>query len=216
MLELDDELVSFLDKNLFDKVTPNTGQFDDSFLKTLFRDDYVTYVGKYITTKSPIVPISEPYAKTADKFVVKTQLPTSTIKPVNPVNIETPVITIQEMGDYNEEYLSYSDYYKASVYSEKGFFGRLAAIYDPIFNFDSLKSIFGIGLWVYFFTMMFGGALLEIKFIPSVNAYISLGKSQQFLQIINFLSICMINLLIAGVLLTIVSYFVKKKKVIEQ
>ena len=162
MLELDDELVSFLDKNLFDKVTPNTGQFDDSFLKALFRDDYVTYVGKYITTKSPIVPIS-------------------------------------------------NDYYKASVYSEKGFFGRLAAIYDPILNFESLKSAFGISLWVYFFVMMFGGALLEVKFIPSVNAYISLGK----LQMLNLLSICVVNLIIAGILLTIGSYFTKKKKVIE-
>lgn len=211
MFELDDELVSFLDKNLFDKVTPNTGQFDDSFLKALFRDDYVTYVGKYITTKSPIVPISKPYAKTADKSVVKTQSLVNTIKPVDPVNIETPVITIQEMGDY-DEYTSYSDYYKASVYSEKGFFGRLAAIYDPILNFESLKSAFGISLWVYFFVMMFGGALLEVKFIPSVNAYISLGK----LQMLNLLSICIVNLIIAGVLLTIGSYFTKKKKVIEQ
>lgn len=211
MLELDDELVSFLDKNLFDKVTPNTGQFDDSFLKALFRDDYVTYVGKYITTKSPIVPISKPYAKTADKSVVKTPPPVNTIKPVDPVNIETPVITIQEMGDY-DEYESYSDYYKASVYSEKGFFGRLATIYDPILNFESLKSAFGISLWVYFFVMMFGGALLEVKFIPSVNAYISLGK----LQMLNLLSICIVNLIIAGILLTIVSYFTKKKKVIEQ
>lgn len=210
MLELDDELVSFLDKNLFDKVTPNTGQFDDSFLKALFRDDYVTYVGKYITTKSPIVPISKPYAKTADKSVVKTP-PVNTIKPVDPVNIETPVITIQEMGDY-DEYASYSDYYKASVYSEKGFFGRLSAIYDPILNFESLKSAFGISLWVYFFVMMFGGALLEVKFIPSVNAYISLGK----LQMLNLLSICVVNLIIAGILLTIGSYFTKKKKVIEQ
>lgn len=211
MLELDDELVSFLDKNLFDKVTPNTGQFDDSFLKALFRDDYVTYVGKYITTKSPIVPISKPYAKTADKSVVKTQPLVNTIKPVDPVNIETPVITIQEMDDY-DEYASYSDYYKASVYSEKGFFGRLASIYDPILNFESLKSAFGISLWVYFFVMMFGGALLEVKFIPSVNAYISLGK----LQILNLLSICVVNLIIAGILLTIGSYFTKKKKVIEQ
>lgn len=211
MLELDDELVSFLDKNLFDKVTPNTGQFDDSFLKALFRDDYVTYVGKYITTKSPIVPISKPYAKTADKSVVKTQSLVNTIKSVDPVNIETPVITIQEMDDY-DEYASYSDYYKASVYSEKGFFGRLAAIYDPILNFESLKSAFGIGLWVYFFAMMFGGALLETRFIPSVNAYISLGK----LQMLNLLSICIVNLIIAGVLLTIGSYFTKKKKVIEQ
>lgn len=211
MLELDDELVSFLDKNLFDKVTPNTGQFDDSFLKALFRDDYVTYVGKYITTKSPIVPISKPYAKTADKSVVKTQPLVNTIKPVDPINIETPVITIQEMDDY-DEYASYSDYYKASVYSEKGFFGRLAAIYDPILNFESLKSAFGISLWVYFFVMMFGGALLEVKFIPSVNAYISLGK----LQMLNLLSICVVNLIIAGILLTIGSYFTKKKKVIEQ
>lgn len=212
MLELDDELVSFLDKNLFDKVTPNTGQFDDSFLKALFRDDYVTYVGKYITTKSPIVPISKPYAKTVDKSVVKTQPLVNTIKPVDPVNIETPVITIQEMADYDEEYVNYSDYYKASVYSEKGFFGRLAAIYDPILNFESLKSAFGISLWVYFFVMMFGCALLEVKFIPSVNAYISLGK----LQMLNLLSICVVNLIIAGILLTIVSYFTKKKKVIEQ
>lgn len=212
MFELDDELVSFLDKNLFDKVTPNTGQFDDSFLKALFRDDYVTYVGKYITTKSPIVPISKPYAKTADKSVVKTQSLVNTIKPVDPVNIETPVITIQEMDDYDEEYTSYSDYYKASVYSEKGFFGRLSAIYDPILNFESLKSAFGISLWVYFFVMMFGGALLEVKFISSVNAYISLGK----LQMLNLLSICVVNLIIAGILLTIVSYFTKKKKVIEQ
>lgn len=212
MLELDDELVSFLDKNLFDKVTPNTGQFDDSFLKALFRDDYVTYVGKYITTKSPIVPISKPYAKTIDKSVVKTQPLVNTIKPVDPVNIETPVITIQEMDDYGEEYANYSDYYKASVYSEKGFFGRLAAIYDPILNFESLKSAFGISLWVYFFVMMFGGALLEVKFIPSVNAYISLGK----LQMLNLLSICVVNLIIAGILLTIGSYFTKKKKVIEQ
>ena len=212
MLELDDELVSFLDKNLFDKVTPNTGQFDDSFLKTLFRDDYVTYVGKYITTKSPIVPISKPYAKTADKSVVQVQSPINTIKPVDSGNIEMPVITIPEMGDYDEEYASYSDYYKASVYSEKGFFGRLAAVYDPILNFDSLKSAFGIGLWVYFFAMMFGGALLETRFIPSVNAYISLGK----LQMLNLLSICIVNLIIAGVLLTIGSYFTKKKKVIEQ
>lgn len=211
MFELDDELVSFLDKNLFDKVTPNTGQFDDSFLKALFRDDYVTYVGKYITTKSPIVPISKPYAKTADKSVVKTQSLVNTIKPVDPVNIETPVITIQEMDDY-DEYASYSDYYKASVYSEKGFFGRLAAIYDPILNFESLKSAFGISLWVYFFVMMFGGALLEVKFIPSVNAYISLSK----LQMLNLLSICVVNLIIAGILLTIGSYFTKKKKVIEQ
>jgi hypothetical protein len=211
MLELDDELVSFLDKNLFDKVTPNTGQFDDSFLKALFRDDYVTYVGKYITTKSPIVPISKPYAKTADKSVVKTQSLVNTIKPVDPVNIETPVITIQEMDDY-DEYVNYNDYYKASVYSEKGFFGRLAAIYDPILNFESLKSAFGISLWVYFFVMMFGGALLEVKFIPSVNAYISLGK----LQMLNLLSICVVNLIIAGILLTIGSYFTKKKKVIEQ
>ena len=211
MLELDDELVSFLDKNLFDKVTPNTGQFDDSFLKALFRDDYVTYVGKYITTKSPIVPISKPYAKTADKSVVKTQPLVNKIKPVDPVNIETPVITIQEMDDY-DEYANYSDYYKASVYSEKGFFGRLAAIYDPILNFESLKSAFGISLWVYFFVMMFGGALLEVKFIPSVNAYISLGK----LQMLNLLSICVVNLIIAGILLTIGSYFTKKKKVIEQ
>lgn len=210
MLELDDELVSFLDKNLFDKVTPNTGQFDDSFLKALFRDDYVTYVGKYITTKSPIVPISKPYAKTADKSVVKTQSLVNTIKPVDPVNIETPVITIQEMDDY-DEYVNYNDYYKASVYSEKGFFGRLAAIYDPILNFESLKSAFGISLWVYFFVMMFGGALLEVKFIPSVNAYISLGK----LQMLNLLSICVVNLIIAGILLTIGSYFTKKKKVIE-
>jgi hypothetical protein len=212
MLELDDELVSFLDKNLFDKVTPNTGQFDDSFLKALFRDDYVTYVGKYITTKSPIVPISKPYAKTADKSVVKTQSLVNTTKPVDPVNIETPVITIQEMVDYDEEYVNYSDYYKASVYSEKGFFGRLAAIYDPILNFESLKSAFGISLWIYFFVMMFGGALLEVKFIPSVNAYISLGK----LQMLNLLSICVVNLIIAGILLTIGSYFTKKKKVIEQ
>lgn len=212
MLELDDELVSFLDKNLFDKVTPNTGQFDDSFLKALFRDDYVTYVGKYITTKSPIVPISKPYAKTADKSVVKTPSPVNTIKPVDPVNIETPVITIQEMVDYDEEYVNYSDYYKASVYSEKGFFGRLSAIYDPILNFESLKSAFGIGLWIYFFAMMFGGALLEVKFIPSVNTYISLGK----LQMLNLLSICIVNLIIAGILLTIGSYFTKKKKVIEQ
>ena len=212
MLELDDELVSFLDKNLFDKVTPNTGQFDDSFLKALFRDDYVTYVGKYITTKSPIVPISKPYAKTADKSVVKTQPLVNTIKPVDPVNIETPVITIQEMDDYDEEYTSYSDYYKASVYSEKGFFGRLSAIYDPILNFESLKSAFGISLWVYFFVMMFGGALLEVKFISSVNTYISLGK----LQMLNLLSICVVNLIIAGILLTIGSYFTKKKKVIEQ
>lgn len=212
MLELDDELVSFLDKNLFDKVTPNTGQFDDSFLKDLFRDDYVTYVGKYITTKSPIVPISKPYAKTADKSVVKTPSPVNTIKPVDPVNIETPVITIQEMVDYDEEYVNYSDYYKASVYSEKGFFGRLSAIYDPILNFESLKSAFGISLWVYFFVMMFGCALLEVKFIPSVNAYISLGK----LQMLNLLSICVVNLIIAGILLTIGSYFTKKKKVIEQ
>ena len=212
MFELDDELVSFLDKNLFDKVTPNTGQFDDSFLKALFRDDYVTYVGKYITTKSPIVPISKPYAKTADKSVVKTQSLVNTIKPVDPVNIETPVITIQEMDDYDEEYTSYSDYYKASVYSEKGFFGRLSAIYDPILNFESLKSAFGISLWVYFFVMMFGGALLEVKFISSVNAYISLGK----LQMLNLLSICVVNLIIAGILLTIGSYFTKKKKVIEQ
>ena len=211
MLELDDELVSFLDKNLFDKVTPNTGQFDDIFLKALFRDDYVTYVGKYITTKSPIVPISKPYAKTADKSVVKTQSLVNTIKPVDPVNIETPVITIQEMDDY-DEYVNYNDYYKASVYSEKGFFGRLAAIYDPILNFESLKSAFGISLWVYFFVMMFGGALLEVKFIPSVNAYISLGK----LQMLNLLSICVVNLIIAGILLTIGSYFTKKKKVIEQ
>lgn len=210
MLELDDELVSFLDKNLFDKVTPNTGQFDDSFLKALFRDDYVTYVGKYITTKSPIVPISKPYAKTVDKSVVKTPSSVNTIKPVDPVNIETPIITIQEMGDY-DEYASYSDYYKASVYSEKGFFGRLSAIYDPILNFESLKSAFGISLWVYFFVMMFGGALLEVKFIPSVNAYISLGK----LQMLNLLSICVVNLIIAGILLTIGSYFIKKKKVIE-
>jgi len=212
MLELDDELVSFLDKNLFDKVTPNTGQFDDSFLKTLFRDDYVTYVGKYITTKSPIVPISKPYSKTADKSVVQVQSPINTIKPIDSGNIETPVITIPEMGDYDEEYASYSDYYKASVYSEKGFFGRLAAVYDPILNFDSLKSAFGIGLWVYFFAMMFGGALLETRFIPSVNAYISLGK----LQMLNLLSICIVNLIIAGVLLTIGSYLTKKKKVIEQ
>lgn len=212
MLELDDELVSFLDKNLFDKVTPNTGQFDDSFLKALFRDDYVMYVGKYITTKSPIVPIFKPYAKTADKSVVKTQPLVNTIKPVDPVNIETPVITIQEMDDYGEEYASYSDYYKASVYSEKGFFGRLASIYDPILNFESLKSAFGISLWVYFFVMMFGGALLEVKFIPSVNVYISLGK----LQMLNLLSICVVNLIIAGILLTIGSYFTKKKKVIEQ
>lgn len=212
MLELDDELVSFLDKNLFDKVTPNTGQFDDSFLKALFRDDYVMYVGKYITTKSPIVPISKPYAKTADKSVVKTQPLVNTIKPVDPVNIKTPVITIQEMDDYDEEYASYSDYYKASVYSEKGFFGRLASIYDPILNFESLKSAFGISLWVYFFVMMFGGALLEVKFIPSVNVYISLGK----LQMLNLLSICVVNLIIAGILLTIGSYFTKKKKVIEQ
>jgi hypothetical protein len=211
MLELDDELVSFLDKNLFDKVTPNTGQFDDSFLKDLFRDDYVTYVGKYITTKSPIVPISKPYAKTADKSVVKTPSPVNTIKPVDPVNIETPVITIQEMDDY-DEYVNYNDYYKASVYSEKGFFGRLSAIYDPILNFESLKSAFGISLWVYFFVMMFGCALLEVKFIPSVNAYISLGK----LQMLNLLSICVVNLIIAGILLTIGSYFTKKKKVIEQ
>lgn len=211
MLELDDELVSFLDKNLFDKVTPNTGQFDDSFLKALFRDDYVTYVGKYITTKSPIVPISKPYAKTIDKSVVKTPSSVNTIKPVDPVNIETPIITIQEMGDY-DEYASYSDYYKASVYSEKGFFGRLSAIYDPILNFESLKSAFGISLWVYFFVMMFGGALLEVKLIPSVNAYISLGK----LQMLNLLSICVVNLIIAGVLLTIGSYFTTKKKVIEQ
>jgi hypothetical protein len=211
MLELDDELVSFLDKNLFDKVTPNTGQFDDSFLKALFRDDYVTYVGKYITTKSPIVPISKPYAKTVDKSVVKTPSSVNTIKPVDPVNIETPIITIQEMGDY-DEYASYSDYYKASVYSEKGFFGRLSAIYDPILNFESLKSAFGISLWVYFFVMMFGGALLEVKLIPSVNAYISLGK----LQMLNLLSICVVNLIIAGVLLTIGSYFTTKKKVIEQ
>lgn len=211
MLELDDELVSFLDKNLFDKVTPNTGQFDDSFLKALFRDDYVTYVGKYITTKSPIVPISKPYAKTVDKSVVKTPSSVNTIKPVDPVNIETPIITIQEMGDY-DEYASYSDYYKASVYSEKGFFGRLSAIYDPILNFESLKSAFGISLWVYFFVMMFGGALLEVKLIPSVNAYISLGK----LQMLNLLSICVVNLIIAGVLLTIGSYFMTKKKVIEQ
>ena len=211
MLELDDELVSFLDKNLFDKVTPNTGQFDDSFLKALFRDDYVTYVGKYITTKSPIVPISKPYAKTVDKSVVKTPSSVNTIKPVDPVNIETPIITIQEMGDY-DEYASYSDYYKASVYSEKGFFGRLSAIYDPILNFESLKSAFGISLWVYFFVMMFGGALLEVKFISSVNTYISLGK----LQMLNLLSICVVNLIIAGILLTIGSYFTKKKKVIEQ
>lgn len=215
MLELDDELVSFLDKNLFDKVTPNTGQFDDSFLKTLFRDDYVTYVGKYITTKAPIVPISKPYTKTADQPTVRTQTRAETIRPIAPSNIKTPVITIQEMSDEDMEYLNYSDYYKASVYSEKGFFGRLAAIYDPILNFESLKSAFGIGLWVYFFAMMFGGVLLEIKFIPSVNAYISLGKGQQFLQVINLLSICMINLFIAGILLTIGSYFTKKKKVIE-
>ena len=157
------------------------------------------------------MPISRPYAKTADKSVVKAQSPINTIKPVDPVNIETPVITIQEMGDYDEEYASYSDYYKASVYSEKGFFGRLAAVYDPILNFDSLKSAFGIGLWVYFFAMMFGGALLETRFIPSVNAYISLGK----LQMLNLLSICIVNLIIAGVLLTIGSYLTKKK-VIEQ
>lgn len=211
MLELDDELVSFLDKNLFDKVTPNTGQFDDSFLKALFRDDYVTYVGKYITTKSPIVPISKPYAKTADQPAVRTPR-AETIRPIETGNIETPVITIQEMSDEDTEYLNYSDYYKASVYSEKGFFGRLAAIYDPILNFDSLKSAFGIGLWVYFFAMMFGGALLEVKFIPSVNVYISLGK----LQMLNLLSICVVNLIIAGILLTIGSYFTKKKKVIEQ
>lgn len=215
MLELDDELVSFLDKNLFDKVTPNTGQFDDSFLKTLFRDDYVTYVGKYITTNAPIVPISKPYTKTSDKSVARTQTRVEVIKPIDPINIETPVITIQEITDEDTEYLNYSDHYKASIYSEKGFFGRLSAIYDPILNFESLKSVFGIALWVYFFAMMFVGALLEVKFIPSVNAYISLGKGQQFLQVINFLSICMINLLIAGVLLTIGSYFTKKKKVIE-
>ena len=102
MLELDDELVSFLDKNLFDKVTPNTGQFDDSFLKALFRDDYVTYVGKYITTKSPIVPISKPYAKTVDKSVVKTPSSVNTIKPVDPVNIETPIITIHHNRPFPE------------------------------------------------------------------------------------------------------------------